>query len=163
MMRLPKRLAPFVEAFEKVSLICQVDKFIIAAICDRESGGGVYLIPRGPGGKGDKGFGHGLMQIDSRYHAKWIQKTAWWEPEENILYGARLLRENLDYFKGDEFPAIAAYNCSRAKVANFVNMCWTDINVRNVLIDRLTTNDNYASDVLERAEKFRAASAFRAV
>lgn len=134
---------------------CRVDKFIIAAICDRESGGGVYLIPRGPAGKGDQGFGHGLMQIDSRFHGKWLQTHEWWKPEVNIAYGAQLLRENFDHFKGDEFPAVAAYNCSRVKVDALVNACWADLSARNLLIDRLTTYANYASDVLERAEKFR--------
>jgi soluble lytic murein transglycosylase-like protein len=98
------------------------------------------------------------MQIDIRYHKKFIESGKWADAEENILYGAKLLRENLDYFKGDEFPAIASYNCSRARVANFVNMCWPDKTARNILIDRLTTGQNYASDVLERAEKFRLAT-----
>ena len=155
---LPKRLAAYADAFERASHRYQVGKFIIAAICDRESGGGTFLVPRGPTGTGDKGFGHGLMQIDSRYHKKFIESGKWADAGENILYGAKLLRENLDYFKGDEFPAIASYNCSRAKVANFVNMCWPDITARNILIDRLTTGQNYASDVLERADKFRAAT-----
>jgi hypothetical protein len=91
---------------------------IIAAVMKHE-------CPTGdPKTTGFDGHGRGLMQIDDRYHPSFCsarfdgpQGTLLWQiPEFNVAYGARLLRKNLDYFQGDLWPSIAAYNAGRTRV-----------------------------------------------
>jgi soluble lytic murein transglycosylase-like protein len=112
------RAHPFVAFFKKAGERYKLEPTLLGGICDHESRCGRFLDLNGTG---DGGNGLGLMQIDGRYHGAWAQvllngKPQWQDPEQNILRGAFILRENLDYFKGDIYGAIAAYNCARTHV-----------------------------------------------
>src|SRR3972149_2829488 len=63
---LPSSAQPYASIIKRVSSETGMDPFILAAIGERESRWGNALHPRGPAGTGDNGYGHGLMQIDSR-------------------------------------------------------------------------------------------------
>lgn len=150
----------FTEAGMKMDLC----PYLLAAVCARESGGGVYLVPRGPHGLGDRGHGHGLLQVDGRYHAKFLHMRlpsgalAWQDPRENILYGASLLRQNLRLLGGDLQAAIAAYNASwqrvRAVQRRLAPAVALELRLR--AYDDVTTGRDYVSDVLRRWAGFRA-------
>lgn len=153
-------------------LMWGLDEFLILAIIARESGGGEFLHPRGPGGKGDGGNGHGLMQIDGRYHSTFIAalgpdgKPLWQKPAFNIAYGAELLHTNLHMFDGigcnPLLPAIACYNASPKRVRAALRNVSRPIADEQViaLLDPLTTPGkpgepgNYISDVLCRMKSY---------
>lgn len=133
---------------------------VIAAIMSRESGCGLLLKPPGPGGKGDRGHGHGLMQIDDRWHEDWIRDNPWDEPATNIGKGIMILHDIVrqvgHYAKGKHLKsevilrvAIAGYNCGG----------WNAWNGERIFNnpDRHTTGGNYSADVLDRAAQFRDA------
>lgn len=160
--RLPPRLARWARYFEAAGAACEVDPYTLAAICDRESLGGEALKPRGPEGLGDGGRGHGLMQIDARYHETFLAakgpdgRPLWEDPAWNILYGAKLLRMNFDRLGRDYVPAIAAYNASLNRVQNVLSGLdnATSADARVNAFDQLTTGNNYVSDVLARRDKY---------
>ena len=70
----------------KISRETGVSPFLLAAIMQRESAFGATLVPKGPGGTGDRGYGHGLMQIDKRFHSDFLAKGTWHIPEHNLRY-----------------------------------------------------------------------------
>jgi hypothetical protein len=136
-----------------------IDCRLIGAVMDRESIGGEVLKPRGPGGLGDKGRGHGLMQIDVRYHPRFVAdrlptgELMWQAPTWNVLYGATLLATNLTALDGSFPAAVAAYNASIDRVLKvYVSGLEGDALVDG--LDALTTGGNYVSDVLTRARKW---------
>lgn len=94
---------------------------------------------------GDGGHGHGIMQIDGRYHKSFLDSNGnGLDPESNIDYAAKLLRGNLNYFGNDYHKAVAAYNCGAGGVKR---------SIRNGKgIDGATTGGDYGADVLKRAE-----------
>jgi hypothetical protein len=121
---------------------------------------------------GDGGHGHGIMQIDDRYHAEFIRSGSWQDPRLNILKGAEILsgaRSTIERVIGRtsrctiggrrvefqvsvltenavERTALAAYNSGcRA-------LYWTS---QTGDPDRGTTGRDYAADTLRRAEHFR--------
>jgi soluble lytic murein transglycosylase-like protein len=120
---------------------------VLAAIMDRESGGGRYLIPYGPGGVGDRGHGRGLMQIDDRDRppfpgrAAFVRGVEWKDPAKNIMFGARVLATYYDHASGHLGRAIAAYN------AGPVAFTAKDP-------DSVTTGKNYSRDVLARVDHY---------
>lgn len=160
---LPIRLVRWRLQFESAAQLCAVDAATLAAICDRESRGGDALSPRGPGGTGDGGRGHGLMQVDSRYHPTFIAAVGpdgahlWKQPNWNILYGATLLRMNLDRLEQYYPAAIAAYNASLARVRralDSVAMLAPEDPWRIKALDSVTTGGNYVSNVLASRAAF---------
>ena len=89
---------PYLDIFQKVGKEQNLDYLLLAAICSRESGFGRYLTPPGPGGTGDSGHGHGLMQIDDRTWGVWLASHDWPSPYTNITKGAQLLVSNMAFF-----------------------------------------------------------------
>lgn len=166
-MSLPKRLEPYASSFAAASAETGLDPMLIAAICDRESGGGQCLTPKGPAGLGDNGHGHGLMQIDDRSWAQWLATMDWEDPMVNVSKGAEILNANLIRFEKEFDPifcAVAAYNCGpgnvRAVLKTFAALPdHADPERIRAAIDRRTTGGNYASDVLARFERFKAEDA----
>jgi soluble lytic murein transglycosylase-like protein len=75
-----------------------------------------------------------------------------------LLYGARLLRQGLDAFKGDYPAAIGAYNAgiSRVKLALASLPPAASAGQRIAAIDRVTTQA-YVAGVLKLREQFAAA------
>lgn len=170
---LPPRLSQWSGAFLQGWALHQVDPLLLAAICDRESGGGLFLKPVGPAGTGDGGHGRGLMQIDDRSHMDWLSQTdvtgtpLWQIPEQNVAYAAGLLGRLLDLFNGhfadpsDQLSthcAVAAYNCGEGAVIRALNSCDADTSVfgRITAVDSRTTGHDYSQNVLSRYGVFAA-------
>ena len=132
---------------------------VVAAIMQRESQGGLspLLDAMGPEGRGDHGHGHGLMQIDDRWHRAFIASGQWRDPYASIAYAVSLLADNfsvlraaklssLAYPDERERAAIAAYNCGAGAVLKAARACPTKD------IDAYTTHGNYSAEVLRLAE-----------
>jgi hypothetical protein len=84
-----------------------VDPSLLAAIAAQETGG-----PKSDDGRnviGDHGHGHGVFQIDDRWHAFARSKDAM-DPEKNALYAAQLIRDYLKQNNGDVHAALSQYN-----------------------------------------------------
>lgn len=146
---------------------------IICGIGSRESGWGLLLKPKGPGGTGDfarrkakpplrpgslppdgRGFGRGLMQID--FDSNPLAQTGnWHDPETNIKFGCELLAKKLAFVKKNSNlqdhmllrGAIAAYNCGEGAVCKLAE--------EGLDVDAKTTGHNYSADVLNRAGFFQ--------
>lgn len=147
---------------------------IICGIGSRESAWGLTLKPPGPSGTGDfakrapnlhregplpsdgLGFGRGLLQIDYDWHplARDTEKR-WADPWENLMYGCRLLANNVKGFAG-EFQedghqilkaALAAYNAGVGRIKAAI--------INGVDADSLTTGGDYGKDVISRAGWFQ--------
>ncbi len=137
----------WLEFFRKASTRYSIPLSILLAIASRETN--MRNI------KGDGGHGRGLMQIDDRYHSKFIKENQeGLDPESNIDYAANLLRFNMNMVNEKLGglvpnlwkPAISGYNGSLTKVIK-VSRAGQDS-------DSVTTGKNYAADVLSRSEVF---------
>ena len=163
---MPQRVARWLPHARAAELVYGVDPHLLLAIVDRESHGGEALHPRGPGGVGDGGHGHGLGQLDDRYHATFLAakgpdgKLLWADPAFNLLYAAKLLAMNVHMFDGTgvdpTLPAIAAYNASGKRVREALRGLTKPADEAEVVkaLDPLTTGDNYVSDVLARMRSY---------
>ena len=84
-----------------------LDPRLLAAVAAQETGG-----PGNNSGRnvtGDGGHGHGLFQIDDRFHA-FARTAAAGDPGKNADYAAGMLSESLRQYGGDVHKALAAYN-----------------------------------------------------
>jgi hypothetical protein len=126
---------------------------ILAAIGSRESGWGLFLDSEG---KGDNGYGHGIMQIDSDSHAAFLAKGTWRDPGANIQYAVdNVLAEYYQYLgentslKGFDLlrGALAAYNAGPGNVIAALN--------RGEDVDFFTTGKDYSWQVIQRAGWFQ--------
>ncbi|MBV8581155.1 MAG: transglycosylase SLT domain-containing protein, partial [Candidatus Eremiobacteraeota bacterium] len=84
-----------------------LDPRLLAAVAAQETGG-----PGADSGSnvvGDGGHGHGLFQIDDRWHA-FARTPAAMNPAQNADYAAGLLSDNLDRYGGNVREALSAYN-----------------------------------------------------
>lgn len=84
-----------------------LDPRLLAAVAAQETGG-----PGSNSGRnvvGDGGHGHGLFQIDDRYHS-FAQTGASMDPAANAEYAAGLLGSLLQRYGGDVHKALSAYN-----------------------------------------------------
>ena len=84
-----------------------LDPALLAAVAAQETGGpgrtsGANVV-------GDGGHGHGLFQIDDRYHA-FARTPAAMDPASNADYAAGLLQGLLQKYGGDVHAALSAYN-----------------------------------------------------
>lgn len=161
----------------------RLDPYVIAGIGSRESGWGTnpLMKPPGPTGTGDRakrkakpplrgaglppdglGFGRGLLQIDWDAHA-FARTGPWQDPDENIAYGCRVLRDNRSYLTHQLpgwsttdvlFAAVAAYNAGAKRVLDAVTAGGVQA------ADGVTAHGNYASDVMKRADDFRGTGVF---
>lgn len=160
--KLPPRLGRWWKELSGGALAYGLDVYLLAAIMDRESLGGEALKPPNSAGTGDRGHGHGLMQIDSGSHRDFLVALfddgvpLWTDPAFNVLYAARLLHRNLATLGGDYVPAVAAYNAglSRVRRALLKLPKYPTPQVKLATVDALTTGKDYVSDVLRRRAKF---------
>jgi soluble lytic murein transglycosylase-like protein len=163
----PKRIQQWWEFIEAAATKWNVEPYLLAAVMDRESLGGVALEPPGPGGTGDHEHGLGLMQVDARFHPEFAVRLlpsgtpAWKDAAANIDMGASILAGYLVLFKGNEAMAVAAYNAGPHRVSEAVRDI-TRVNgkpppLESVLwaVDACCTGGDYASDVLRRRELFK--------
>jgi hypothetical protein len=84
-----------------------LDARLLEAVAAQETGG-----PGADSGRnivGDAGHGHGLFQIDDRYHA-FARTTAAMDPTANADYAAGMLASLLQRYGGDVHKALSAYN-----------------------------------------------------
>src|ERR1700738_1484828 len=91
-----------------------LDPRLLAAVAAQETGG-----PGADSGRhvvGDGGHGHGLFQIDDRWHA-FARGPAAMDPAGNADYAAGLLESNLQRYGGDVRAALSAYNAGSPNAA----------------------------------------------
>ena len=84
-----------------------LDPRLLAAVAAQETGG-----PGADSGRnvvGDGGHGHGLFQIDDRWHA-FARTPGAMDPAQNADYAAGMLESNLHRYGGDMRAALSAYN-----------------------------------------------------
>src|SRR5579884_1350739 len=84
-----------------------LDPKLLAAVAAQETGG-----PGSDSGRnvvGDGGHGHGLFQIDDRWHA-FARTAAAMDPGKNADYAAHLLHDLLNRYGGNVHAALSAYN-----------------------------------------------------
>lgn len=153
---LPARLLRWGAQLHAAHLCYSISPIVIAAILEQESRGGDALSPVGPGGTGDGGHGRGLMQIDDRFHPSFIAAKfddglpLWKDPTQNIMYGTRLLRRNLDAAKGNMLAAIAAYNCGLSRVLRVLKTL--PVGIQNdaliLALDEYTARKSYVKKVV---------------
>lgn len=97
----------FGSAIEGAARRWELDPRLLAAVAAQETGG-----PGSNSGRnvvGDGGHGHGLFQIDDRYHA--FARTAdAMDPSKNADYAAHLLHDLVAQYGGDLPAALNAYN-----------------------------------------------------
>jgi soluble lytic murein transglycosylase-like protein len=94
---------PIVEAAAKHNL----DPALLAAVAAQETGG-----PQSNGGRnilGDGGHGHGVFQIDDRWH-DFARTSAAMDPTANADYAAGMLSGLLHTYGGNVHRALSAYN-----------------------------------------------------
>jgi hypothetical protein len=168
--RLPKHLAQWGRELHAAATVARLCPFLLAAVCDRESRGGLALKPLGPAGTGDFGHGRGLMQVDDRFHPGFLVasdsagKHLWKLPAYNILYGALLLRSYLDALQ-DVHLALAAYNAGVGKVrraADAITVSGDKVKLleqRRAAADALTSGGDYGRDVLRRRAQWAPSEA----
>ena len=130
---------------------------VLAGIMMRETEGGFsrYLDKPGPGGRGDMGHGHGLMQIDDRSFPEFCRSDAWKDPTVNIHFGAHVLARKRDWLRKKAIPqkllieadleraSIASYNCGQGNVLRALR--------EHEDVDTYTAGRNYSRKVLEFA------------
>lgn len=169
---IPERVLRWLPYARAAELMWGLDPLLLLAICDRESNGGEALHPRGPTGKGDRDRGHGLMQIDVKYHPTFIDALGpdgvplWQKPAFNFAYAAELLYTNIHLFDGTGcnpiLPGVAAYNASAKRIREKLRPLTKPLPDERVieLLDPLTTASkqgepgNYLSDVLRRRKSY---------
>jgi membrane-bound lytic murein transglycosylase MltF len=154
---LPTVGVPFVQFFIQYGQEFSFPAELIAGICWQESHFGEALSPKGAGGTGDWspgatiGHGRGLMQIDDRWHADWIDQLGsagsplWTDPASNIRYGTNLLSTYRLELQNDGVldirAQVAAYNSGVGGVLKALKA--------GENADYSTTGRNYAQSVLE--------------
>lgn len=83
-----------------------LDPRLLAAVAAQETGG-----PGSNSGRnivGDGGHGHGVFQIDDRYHA-FARTAAAMDPAANAEYAAKMISDNIKRY-GSVHAALSAYN-----------------------------------------------------
>ena len=100
---------PYVDSIIQASQEYGVDPTLTYAIGAQESGWGTYLTPKGPGGTGDNGHGHGFMQVDDRTWGDWLATADWTDPLTNI-------RKGLEIFTTQRQSLIDAYTDEKGNV-----------------------------------------------
>jgi soluble lytic murein transglycosylase-like protein len=105
-----ERIGAWKNHIEEAGEIYGLDTNLIAAVIVQESGGNPYAVSP----KGAKG----LMQLmDTTAREMGVNQV--FQPRQNILGGARYLRQMLDQFNGDEQLALASYNAGPGAVRRY--------------------------------------------
>ena len=98
------------EYFNKASTTYNVDKRLLIAVAKTESD----FNPKATSGAGAKGI---MQLMDST--AKSLGVTNSYDPEQNIMGGAKLLSQLLKKYDGDRNKALAGYNAGTGNVARY--------------------------------------------
>ena len=99
-----------------------LDPALLAAVAAQETGGpdtnaGANIL-------GDGGHGHGLFQIDDRWH-DFARGASAMDPRANAEYAGHLLRGLLDRYGGDVHSALSSYNAGNPRSAG-TRTRWAD-------------------------------------
>ncbi|XP_068526422.1 lysozyme g [Anas acuta] len=139
-----KAMDKYKTLIKKVGEKLCIEPAVIAGIISRESHAGKIL----KNGWGDNGNGFGLMQVDKRYH----KPQGTWNGEAHITQGTTIL---IDFIKNIQKKfskwtkdqqlkgGISAYNAGDGNVRTYERM------------DIGTTHDDYANDVVARAQYYK--------
>jgi hypothetical protein len=104
---LERRGVAFAPQIAGAALKYRIDPALLAAVAAQETGG-----PGTNAGRnvvGDGGHGHGVFQIDDRFHS-FARTSAAMDPQANAEYAARMLAGLLKRYGGDVHQALSAYN-----------------------------------------------------
>lgn len=131
---------------------------VLAGIGSRESRWGLALKPKGAGGTGDYGNGHGLLQVDIRYHKKHIESLDWMNPEKHIRYAImEVFVPYRNYIQRE--TGLSGRNLLRATVAAYNGGAGAVIRLLKKEdtsdVDEVTTKGDYSKDVFNRAGWFQ--------
>lgn len=99
-----------------------VDPVLLAAVAAQETGG-----PGANGGRnivGDGGHGHGVFQIDDRFH-DFARTPQVMDPQANADYAAGMISGLLKRYGGNVHEALSAYNAGDPNAAGTVTT-WRD-------------------------------------
>jgi soluble lytic murein transglycosylase-like protein len=99
-----------------------LDPRLLAAVAAQETGG-----PGSNAGRnvvGDGGHGHGLFQIDDRFHG-FARTAAAMDPQANADYAARMIAGLLKQYGGDVHKALSAYNAGNPNAPG-TTTAWQD-------------------------------------
>lgn len=99
-----------------------LDPRLLEAVAAQETGG-----PGSNSGRnvvGDGGHGHGIFQIDDRYHA-FARTAAAMDPAANAQYAAKMISDNLRQYGGSVRQALSAYNAGNPN-ATGTRTTWGD-------------------------------------
>lgn len=107
---LPSYAAPYHKLIVEASKRTGLHEMLIATVIEAESNFDRYAVSR----KGARG----LMQLTPQT-ASDLGVHSIYDPKENILAGARYLRDLLTQFKNDLSLALAAYNAGPDKVLSY--------------------------------------------
>lgn len=151
------RLVPYLSEFAEAALIEGEDTALLAAICLRETWAGWApgYEPKGESnGRGDRGHGFGLFQIDDRGPYAYLPREA---PEASpglqARWACQVLRDaraDLTKFRTNalfERAVVCAYNAGSPRVARALEI--------HVDPDLCTTGGDYGTDVLARRQILR--------
>jgi hypothetical protein len=99
-----------------------IDPQLLAAVAAQETGG-----PGSNAGRnvvGDGGHGHGIFQIDDRFHG-FAHSAAAMQPQANADYAAGMIAGLLRRYGGDVHKALSAYNAGNPNATGTVTR-WQD-------------------------------------
>jgi len=148
---LPSPASQYGDAIIQASQEYGVDPTLTYAIGAQESGWGKYLSPNGPGGTGDEGHGHGLMQIDDHTWGDWLNNNDWTDPLTNIRKGLDIFTTQRQQIFDDYNGQIAQDDLDRLAIVAYNHGVKGALNnaQNQVDYDTGTTGGNYSASVLQ--------------
>ena len=143
----------WVDVMRAVTLHTRWSVATILGIASRETGS-LWVTHTDGAILGDKGHGHGLMQIDDRSFPEFCHGDDWKNIGTNIAKAMAILKGKAAYLFRHDIPAnllprgtIAAYNCGEGNVMKAIR--------QHKDVDTYTTHANYGSDVVSRSAVFQ--------
>lgn len=112
----------FAAEITKAAAAYGLDPRLLAAVAAQETGG-----PGSDSGRnivGDGGHGHGIFQIDDRFH-RFARSAAAMDPQANADYAARMIAGLLRRYGGNVHRALSAYNAGDPDAAGTITS-WQD-------------------------------------
>lgn len=111
--------APQIEAAARAY---NLDPRLLKAVAAQETGG--PDCDSGHNIVGDGGHGHGVFQIDDRWH-DFAKTGAAMDPGKNAMYAAHMIADNLQRYGGNVREALSAYNAGSPH-ASGTKTTWAD-------------------------------------
>ncbi|XP_078602741.1 LOW QUALITY PROTEIN: lysozyme g-like [Branchiostoma floridae x Branchiostoma japonicum] len=123
-----------------------MDPAVIAAIISRETRAGAALAADGTG---DNGNGFGLMQVDYRYHTPAGGPYS----TEHMMQGTQILIDTINCVR-QRHPGWTAEMALKGGISGYNAGCGNVQTYAGMDVD--TTGDDYANDVVARAQWLKA-------